>query len=225
MRVCRVLSGSSLFSQEGRRRPIHRRPGDARAGRRESSRRLFRLSGRGAEAVRIDRPVAAVTRRRRRVPSAPRRCSRCASENWAPPTAAIWRRPGSCTASAPATQQEIAPLLEVIDLFPWRAGAGRIRPAGFRPQHLCESRAADRGASSARGTRRAVGVCLDCVCLRLWRRADHGQRRHESADWHVGGSSAAGVSPRDVFHERYLRHRRRGRRRAALQRGPRSSTD
>ncbi len=28
-------------------------------------------------------------------------------------------------ASAPATQQEVAPLLEVIDIFPWRAGAGR----------------------------------------------------------------------------------------------------
>jgi len=28
-------------------------------------------------------------------------------------------------ATAPATQQEIAPLLEVIDIFPWRAGAGR----------------------------------------------------------------------------------------------------
>jgi len=28
-------------------------------------------------------------------------------------------------ASAPATQQEVAPLLEVIDMFPWRAGAGR----------------------------------------------------------------------------------------------------
>ncbi len=29
------------------------------------------------------------------------------------------------TATAPATQQEVAPLLEVIDIFPWRAGAGR----------------------------------------------------------------------------------------------------
>jgi tetratricopeptide (TPR) repeat protein len=28
-------------------------------------------------------------------------------------------------ASAPTTQQEVAPLLEVIDIFPWRAGAGR----------------------------------------------------------------------------------------------------
>src|SRR5580765_2555120 len=28
-------------------------------------------------------------------------------------------------ATAPATQQELAPLLEVIDIFPWRAGAGR----------------------------------------------------------------------------------------------------
>jgi tetratricopeptide (TPR) repeat protein len=28
-------------------------------------------------------------------------------------------------ATAPAAQQEIAPLLEVIDIFPWRAGAGR----------------------------------------------------------------------------------------------------
>ena len=34
-------------------------------------------------------------RSRRRAPSAPRRCSRCASENWARPIAAIWRRRGS----------------------------------------------------------------------------------------------------------------------------------